>query len=276
MNRACFIKLCETLNTFGGLKPNRNMDIDEQVAIFLHIIAHNVKNRVMRCRFHRSGDTISRCVTRVCNAVIRLHTRLLKKPEPIPENSTEQRWKWFKTHKHGGKWKNKTLPRYEDLCVIFGKDRAQGKKAKTVIEVEEEVNMVEEEHQRNEDFDEISHNVGTDSSLQVEETSSVRSKKRKRARQVDPLVRSFSDAVVLFADRLKETSAELSEDIKFELDIKKKTLMMPEELSKMTSLSQLEKFQAIEKIKDDQIRVMTFWSLGEEEREAWIRFLLSS
>ncbi|KAM0006005.1 putative harbinger transposase-derived nuclease domain-containing protein [Helianthus debilis subsp. tardiflorus] len=96
MNRACFIKLCETLNTFGGLKPNRNMDIDEQVAIFLHIIAHNVKNRVMRCRFHRSGDTISRCVTRVCNAVIRLHTRLLKKPEPIPENSTEQRWKWFK------------------------------------------------------------------------------------------------------------------------------------------------------------------------------------
>ncbi|KAJ0825698.1 hypothetical protein HanRHA438_Chr17g0806051 [Helianthus annuus] len=53
-------------------------------------------------------------------------------------------------------------------------------------------------------------------------------------------------------------------------------VMMPEELSKMTSLSQLEKFQAIEKIKDDQIRVMTFWSLGEEEREAWIRFLLSS
>ncbi|KAM0049440.1 putative Myb/SANT-like domain-containing protein [Helianthus debilis subsp. tardiflorus] len=128
---------------------------------------------------------------------------------------------YIATHKHGGKWKNKTLPRYEDLCVIFGKDRAQGKKAKTVIEMEEEVNLVEEEHQRNEDFDEISHNVGTDSSLQVEETSSVRSKKRKRARQVDPLVRSFSDAVVLFADRLKETSVELSEDIKFELDIKK-------------------------------------------------------
>ncbi|KAI7727109.1 hypothetical protein M8C21_021649 [Ambrosia artemisiifolia] len=96
MNRSCFIKLCDMLREFGGLTSNRNMDIDEQVAIFLHIIAHNVKNRVFICRFHRSGETISRCVSRVCNAVIRLHSRLLKKPEPILENSTDQRWKWFK------------------------------------------------------------------------------------------------------------------------------------------------------------------------------------
>ncbi|KAL7614766.1 hypothetical protein Lser_V15G08370 [Lactuca serriola] len=72
------------------------MDIDEQVAIFLHIIAHNVKNRVMIGRFQRSGETISKIVSRVCNAVIRLHPHLLKKPEPVTENSTDQRWKWFK------------------------------------------------------------------------------------------------------------------------------------------------------------------------------------
>ncbi|KAL9996791.1 hypothetical protein Hdeb2414_s0671g00933331 [Helianthus debilis subsp. tardiflorus] len=96
MNRSCFIKLCDMLKEFGELRSSKNMDIDEQVAIFLHIIAHNVKNRVIVCRFHRSGETISRCVSRVCNAVIRLHSRLLKRPEPIPENSTDQRWKWFK------------------------------------------------------------------------------------------------------------------------------------------------------------------------------------
>nr|KAJ0198669.1 hypothetical protein LSAT_V11C600316300 [Lactuca sativa] len=72
------------------------MDIDEQVAIFLHIIAHNVKNRVMIGCFQRSGETISKIVTRVCNAVIRLHPYLLKKPEPVTENSTDQRWKWLK------------------------------------------------------------------------------------------------------------------------------------------------------------------------------------
>ncbi|KAI3704162.1 hypothetical protein L1987_74377 [Smallanthus sonchifolius] len=68
-------------------------------------------------------------------------------------------------------------------------------------------------------------------------------------RQVNSLSRDFHDAAVLFDESLKETSAKLSEDIKFELDIKKKTMIMPSELSKMTSLTQLERFRAIEMIK---------------------------
>nr|XP_043623696.1 protein ALP1-like [Erigeron canadensis] len=72
------------------------MGIEEQVVIFLHMIAHNIKNRTMITNFHRSGETISRTFSRVCNAVIRLHSRLLKKPEPVLENSTDHRWKWFK------------------------------------------------------------------------------------------------------------------------------------------------------------------------------------
>ncbi|KAJ9557160.1 hypothetical protein OSB04_011774 [Centaurea solstitialis] len=45
---------------------------------------------------HRSGETISRLFTRVCNAVNRLHPHLLKKPEPTLEDSTDRRWKWLK------------------------------------------------------------------------------------------------------------------------------------------------------------------------------------
>ena len=96
MTRMCFKKLCDMLETYRGLRTTRFINIEEQVDIFLHIIAHNVKNWFMICHFHRSGDTISRVVARVCNAVIRLHPRLLKKPEPVPDNSTDQRWKWFK------------------------------------------------------------------------------------------------------------------------------------------------------------------------------------
>nr|XP_043624682.1 protein ALP1-like [Erigeron canadensis] len=96
MTRRCFDKLCVMLVAFGGLKESRNMDIKEQVTIFLNMIAHNIKNRTMITNFHRSGETISRTFSRVCNAVIRLHSRLLKKPEPVPENSTDNRWKWFK------------------------------------------------------------------------------------------------------------------------------------------------------------------------------------
>ncbi|GJX42246.1 ALP1-like protein [Tanacetum coccineum] len=96
MTRSCFKKLCDMLETYGKLSPSGSMDVDEQVAIFLHMCAHNVENGVMINRFQRSGEMISKCFARVCNAVIRLHPRLLKKPEPVPHNSTDQRWKWFK------------------------------------------------------------------------------------------------------------------------------------------------------------------------------------
>ena len=98
MDRRCFKKLCDMLERLGGLQPTRNMNIDEQVAIFLHMVAHNVENRVVTCRFHRSGETISRLYTRVWNAVNRLHPHLLKKPEPVLEDSTNRRWKWFKVN----------------------------------------------------------------------------------------------------------------------------------------------------------------------------------
>ncbi|KAL4560769.1 hypothetical protein LXL04_032923 [Taraxacum kok-saghyz] len=90
----CLAQICPC--SHSGLKRSKNMEIDEQVAMFLHVLAHNVKNRVIISRFRRSGETISRHFSRVCNATIRLHTRLLKKPEPVPANSTGQRWKWFK------------------------------------------------------------------------------------------------------------------------------------------------------------------------------------
>ncbi|KAJ0038942.1 hypothetical protein Pint_22639 [Pistacia integerrima] len=45
---------------------------------------------------HRSTETVSRNFHLVLNVVLRLHTLLFKKPEPIPANSTDDRWKWFK------------------------------------------------------------------------------------------------------------------------------------------------------------------------------------
>ncbi|KAJ0432778.1 hypothetical protein HanIR_Chr17g0862941 [Helianthus annuus] len=49
---------------------------------------------------------------------------------------------YLEKHKKAGNWKNKKLPHYDELCVIFGKNRAQGKKVKTVVKMEVE------EHQK--------------------------------------------------------------------------------------------------------------------------------
>ncbi|XP_010044171.2 protein ALP1-like [Eucalyptus grandis] len=96
MDRRTFTLLCELARTIGGLKEDGLVTIEEQMAMFLHILAHHVKNRVIKFRFMRSGETISRYFNLVLNAVIRMHSVLLVSPEPVPEEYADERWKWFK------------------------------------------------------------------------------------------------------------------------------------------------------------------------------------
>ncbi|KAJ0039072.1 hypothetical protein Pint_23643 [Pistacia integerrima] len=96
MNRVLVHKLCNLLSIHGNLKSTYHSSVEELVGTFLHILAHNQKTRVMKCQLRRSTETVSRNFHLVLNAVLRLHTLLFKKPEAIPENLTDDRWKWFK------------------------------------------------------------------------------------------------------------------------------------------------------------------------------------
>ncbi|XLR68647.1 hypothetical protein S83_019319, partial [Arachis hypogaea] len=60
IDRYTFHTLCNMLKTVGKLKPSRNMGVEEMVAMFLHIIAHDVKIRVIKRQFVKSEETISR------------------------------------------------------------------------------------------------------------------------------------------------------------------------------------------------------------------------
>ncbi|XP_039042531.1 uncharacterized protein LOC120181490 [Hibiscus syriacus] len=66
------------------------------VITFLHIISHHIKIRVLKRQTVRSGETISRVLHTVLASVLKLHPILFRKPEPIQDNSTDDRWKWFK------------------------------------------------------------------------------------------------------------------------------------------------------------------------------------
>ncbi|XP_057419128.1 protein ALP1-like, partial [Lotus japonicus] len=96
MDTNTFRVLCSLLLVEGGLKEDGLVPIEEQVAIFLHILAHHAKNRVIKFKFQRSGETVSRYFNLVLSSVLRLHGNLLKKPDPIPEDCIDNRWKWFK------------------------------------------------------------------------------------------------------------------------------------------------------------------------------------
>lgn len=96
MDRNTFGRLCAILRARGGLTIGKCIGIEEQVAIFLSVLAHHKKNRVLRTAFWRAGGTVSYYVHRVLCAVLSLHSVLLSKSTPVREDCTDNRWKWFK------------------------------------------------------------------------------------------------------------------------------------------------------------------------------------
>ncbi|KAL8524897.1 hypothetical protein ACS0TY_014500 [Phlomoides rotata] len=64
--------------------------------MFLSILAHHTKNRIVKSNHIRSGRTVSKHFHRVLNSVISLHSILLSQPKPIDENCTNGRWRHFK------------------------------------------------------------------------------------------------------------------------------------------------------------------------------------
>lgn len=96
MDRNTFGRLCRLFRQLGTLRDKRYMSIEEQVAMFLGILAHHEKNRVVKFKFLRSGHTVSKYIHKVLNAVLNMHSLFLVNPDPIPEDCIDPRWKWFK------------------------------------------------------------------------------------------------------------------------------------------------------------------------------------
>ncbi|KAK7364679.1 hypothetical protein VNO80_13420 [Phaseolus coccineus] len=80
MGPEAFIKLCERIRGTGIVRDAYRSTVEEQVAKFLHIIGHNVKNRSVSFFFHRSGETVSRHFHNVLTAILRLEGEFLIQP----------------------------------------------------------------------------------------------------------------------------------------------------------------------------------------------------
>jgi hypothetical protein len=98
MDRRTFFILCVMLRDVGGLKVTRNMTLEQIVAQFVYTLSHHLKNRTIGRFFFRSGKTVSKQFNLCLLVVLKLQHFLLKIPEPIPENSTDDNWKYFKVN----------------------------------------------------------------------------------------------------------------------------------------------------------------------------------
>ncbi|XP_073050959.1 uncharacterized protein [Primulina eburnea] len=96
MSRDAFARLCYLLENVGGLAHSRYSRIDEKVAMFLSILAHHKKNRIIGHDYIRSGYTVSKHFHDVLRCVLRLHPILISPPSPITEDCSSEKWKIFK------------------------------------------------------------------------------------------------------------------------------------------------------------------------------------
>jgi hypothetical protein len=80
MKRAPFFQLCNLFRTRGLLRDSINSQIEEQVAMFLLVVGHNTRFRVIKHTFRRSTETISRYFQEVLYAVGELRNEMIVAP----------------------------------------------------------------------------------------------------------------------------------------------------------------------------------------------------
>ncbi|XP_057952457.1 uncharacterized protein LOC131146717 [Malania oleifera] len=80
MDKHVFYKLCDILQAKGLLRHTNRIKIEEQLAIFLFIIGHNLRTRAVQELFRYSGETISRHFNNVLNAIMAISLDFFQPP----------------------------------------------------------------------------------------------------------------------------------------------------------------------------------------------------
>jgi len=78
MRKAVFWKLSSRLRDSGLLRDTIHVSVEEQLAMFLHIVDHNLRNCVIALYFKRSGETVSRYFNEVLMALCSLAKDMIK------------------------------------------------------------------------------------------------------------------------------------------------------------------------------------------------------
>uniref|UniRef100_A0A0R0K820 DUF8040 domain-containing protein n=1 Tax=Glycine max TaxID=3847 RepID=A0A0R0K820_SOYBN len=97
LSKSTFLNLCRILQEKGGLVRTRNIPTTKAVTMFLHILAHNLKYRVVQFSYCRSKETISRQFNDVLRAIMKVINDYLNFQSCTLEGVEANNWRWFKS-----------------------------------------------------------------------------------------------------------------------------------------------------------------------------------
>jgi hypothetical protein len=94
LTRASFFRFCELFRNRCLSEDTIHMCVEQQVAMFLHTIGHNVRNRVIATNFGRSSETVSRYFNKVLHAVGELRKDYIRPPSSATPAKIAGNPKW--------------------------------------------------------------------------------------------------------------------------------------------------------------------------------------
>uniref|UniRef100_A0A5B7BF87 Myb/SANT-like domain-containing protein n=1 Tax=Davidia involucrata TaxID=16924 RepID=A0A5B7BF87_DAVIN len=152
---------------------------------------------------------------------------------------------YIKSHKGAAQFKNKPLPHFEELLIIFGKDRATGRNAQTPADVVEELDK--------EGTDNETENVGyglddMDASLSFAPTHNTRNsteecssqRKKRKSRSGDNLLEAIKETGLIMSMEIKESTNKLTEALGYDVALAEKRVKINEELLKLPAIFMFE------------------------------------
>ncbi|CAH9089239.1 unnamed protein product [Cuscuta europaea] len=80
LSAEAFMGLCNILVRYGGLRPTIRVNVEEQVAKSLYVLAHGVTNQALRFFFDQSKETNSRHFHNILRAILEVEDRFLIQP----------------------------------------------------------------------------------------------------------------------------------------------------------------------------------------------------
>ncbi|KAF4373678.1 hypothetical protein G4B88_029628 [Cannabis sativa] len=188
---------------------------------------------------------------------------------------------YLQSHKEAAPFKIKSFPWYDDLCAVFGKDRATGKHAETVTDVVEELEAEKENTTLGEDDFSNANNVDEVESMSVSDaTRGAQShtqsdgslKKKRKAANHEELSNALTQSASILAEVIEKASIRLSKAIGE--DLNEKHMQLGTELERTTTLTTAQRHKVARMIMQDNALVSYFFSVPNDEKDEWARLLI--
>ncbi|KAI3824767.1 hypothetical protein L1987_06238 [Smallanthus sonchifolius] len=175
-------------------------------------------------------------------------------------------------HKNAAKWRGKKFPHYWDLCIVFGKDRANGRDAQTAADIISDINR-EEPEATVDGLDDMDVNQPLKSPSDV--ASREESRKRKRRNSWDPLMNSLKESAEIIGAEIREATNTFNRVFGTESNREELRNNLFAEMNKVEGLTIRECDKAVCKLAQNEELMVIFFKVDEERKLGWVKNMLT-